>query len=140
MIMRTDVLINKGLVVLPHYIERRFNRWKTPGVSGACLLLQLGSIYHRTLGVGHKTIQNALFEAGDQMPGESYGAGWPLADTLRPFERLSPWRVKGVIKHDLESGINALHCGMPLLFVHDRFLISEGGRDVGRDRQAEPVP
>lgn len=120
--MRRDVHVNGGLTVLPHYLERRFNQWKTPGIGGACLLMQLGAIHHRTLEVPKPDIQRALSSC--DLP-DSYGQGWPLQTSLRPFKGLSPWTVTGVIKHDVESCLEVLRNGMPLLFVHDRSLISE---------------
>jgi hypothetical protein len=120
--MIKNVHTKGALTVLPHYIESRFCEWKTPGIGGACLLMQLGAIYHRTLGVPKPTIQKAL--SNSDLP-PSYGQGWPLQTSLLPFKGMSPWTVTGVIKHDVASCLEVLNNGMPLLFVHDCNLISE---------------
>lgn len=122
-VMKKDVLVKGGLTVLPHYVERRFNKWKTTGVRGACLLMQLGAVYHNTLGVGNKAIQRELKDRCGDLPYSD--AGWSLPNTMPVFEHLSPWKITGVIEHDVQSSVSALKRGVPLLFVHDRSLISE---------------
>ena len=126
--MKTPVHINAdgSLVVLPNYLQRKFGTWKTPGVQGACLLMQLGSLYNRQLKVGHQRIQEALLSFA-RKHGSLPCSGLPLVDSLAAFEHLSPWRMTGCVPHTTKTVVKSLVSGTPVMLVVDSAMI-DGAR------------
>jgi hypothetical protein len=132
--MKTTVHINacKTLAVLPHYIERRFGTWSTPGAHGACLLMQLAAVYQRSLGVSANKIQQALDR---HLAMQYYGdAGNSLDVTIKAFESLSPWKLTGCVEHNLYTMVGTILRGVPVMLVVDSAFISDdtirGSADV----------
>jgi hypothetical protein len=122
--MKTAVHINQDgtLVVLPAYLQRRFGTWKTPNVDGACLLMQVGSMYNRQLGVASTVIQKALLNFAARRQ-HIASEGLPLDQTLEAFEHLSPWRMTGCIPRSTGEAARTLCQGMPLMLVVDSAMI-----------------
>jgi hypothetical protein len=133
--MKTDVHHNadRTLTVLPKFVQRKFGTWKTPNVSGACLLMQLGSIYHRQLGVSHRRIQQALIEFVTKR-GYINSSGLPLVDTIEAFNALSEWKLKSCNLHTTDSVITALEGGSPVMLVVDPSLM-----DHDSDHAFDPI-
>jgi hypothetical protein len=124
MVLTTKVHTNTAgsLTILPCFLQSKFGTWKTPQIGGACLLMQLSSIYRVMHRVSHQRIQQAIFDHVRR--GDAWGErGANLQDTYAVLSKLSAWKLSGCIVHDVDSAPEAIANGSPIVIAMDSCLI-----------------